>query len=105
MSDRRDGTTPDRRQVVSRAGGRRAADPPEDIEALLARADVEVAIATRLLDVAVIARRLKVTDQTVRNWIAADLLVAVRTPGGHYRVPVSELSRILKSQTSQIPQI
>ena len=51
----------------------------------------------RLVNVAVVARRLKVTSTTVRNWINSGKLRAGRTPSGRYRVPISELARIIKA--------
>lgn len=66
-----------------------------DIDALLALADRSLADAKRLLDVAVVARRVGFTDRTVRNWIASGKVQAVRSPTGRYRITVSELARLL----------
>lgn len=104
MADNRQGV-PDRRQILPRAGGRRETDPPENIESLLARAELEAAAAERLIDAAVVAREMGVTGQTVRNWIDAERILGVRTPGGRYRVPLFELIRLKKSQTPQASQL
>ncbi len=42
-----------------------------------------------------VARRLLVAQSTVRGWIDTHKIRAIRTPGGHYRIPASELARIL----------
>jgi excisionase family DNA binding protein len=39
-----------------------------------------------LLTVTQVARRLNVSTQAVRRWIADGKLKALRTPGGHYRI-------------------
>jgi excisionase family DNA binding protein len=92
--------------ILPRAGGRRETDPPiRGHRALLARAELEAAAAERLIDAAVVAREMGVTGQTVRNWIDAERIVGVRTPGGRYRVPLFELMRLKKSQTRQARQI
>lgn len=41
------------------------------------------------------ARRLSVSDDTIRRYIARGVLKAVRLPGGEYRIPVAELDRLL----------
>jgi Helix-turn-helix domain len=77
---------------------------------LLAHAAVEMQKAEllletsveRLLDVSIIAHRLNVTPATVRGWIRANLLAAVRTPTGRYRVPACELARILATRKASI---
>lgn len=80
--------------------------PREDVDALLARIETESGLAHRLIDVAVVARRMNVSDTTIYNWIAADRITVVKTPTGRYRVPLSELARLLKinSQASQACQ-
>lgn len=103
--DRRKDVNSDRRKLLPRAGGSRATDPQEDIEALLALAAVDGWAAERLVDAAVVARAMGVTGQTVRNWIEAERIVGLRTPGGRYRVPLFELLRLRKSQERQATQI
>lgn len=79
----------------------RRLDSREDIDALLARVDQEISIAMRVVGVSVVARRLGVSTTTVRNWILAGRVRAGRTLSGRYRVPISELARIIKAQESQ----
>jgi len=45
----------------------------------------------RLLPVSVVARRLCVSPQTVRNWIRAGRIPSERTPTGRLRVRLSTL--------------
>lgn len=46
----------------------------------------------RFYSVSQVAARFEVTTQTVRNWIAAGRLPAVRpSPGGRYKIPVQAL--------------
>jgi len=47
----------------------------------------------RLLDVMVIARHFKVSGESVRRWIRSGRLHAERTPGGRYKVAISEAHR------------
>ncbi len=62
---------------------------------LLGTADREIAAADRLLHVAFVARRLDVAQSTVRGWIRGNRIRAIKTPGGYYRIPASELERIV----------
>jgi len=49
----------------------------------------------RLIDVAVIARHFQVTDQSVRNWIRAGKVHAIRrTPWGRYLIAPAEFARL-----------
>lgn len=48
-----------------------------------------------LLTIPYVARQLAVHPSTVRNWIETQRIRSIRTPGGHYRIPASELARIL----------
>jgi molybdopterin-binding protein len=41
------------------------------------------------------ARMLGISYSTLKLWIYAGKLRAVKTPGGHYRIPVSSLDRFL----------
>ena len=41
------------------------------------------------------AAQLKVSYPTIKQWIYHHKLRAVQTPGGHYRVPQSEIDRLL----------
>ena len=49
-----------------------------------------------LLNTTVVGMELKVSAQTVINWIAAGKLKGLQLPGGAWRVPRSELTRILE---------
>ncbi|WP_367264959.1 helix-turn-helix domain-containing protein [Trueperella pyogenes] len=49
----------------------------------------------RLLTTAEVAERLDVSRGTVLNWCRAGDLTFVRYPSGQYRIPVSEVERIL----------
>jgi len=41
------------------------------------------------------ALRLGITYPTIKQWIYRGKLKAVKTPGGHYRIPESELDSLL----------
>ncbi len=41
------------------------------------------------------ARRLGVAPATIQRWVDGGLLHAERTPGGHRRIPVAELRRVI----------
>lgn len=91
----------DRRRLLERPGGRRAADPPEDPATTLARAVLEIASADRLLELAVVAKRLKRCPETVRRYIRSGRLRATRPPrsfgsrGGNYLIPESAVVEFL----------
>lgn len=52
-------------------------------------------------DVAAVARHLTVSCETVRAWIRAGKLDAIHTPTGHYRIPITEITRILKRRAQE----
>lgn len=52
-------------------------------------------IAERLLTTVEVAERLDVSRGTVLNWCRAGELMYVRYPSGQYRIPPSEVERIL----------
>lgn len=55
----------------------------------------------RLLDVATVARRLGVSDRTVRHWIRKGLVPeAVQTFTGRLKIPLSALIRLQKTEKS-----
>ena len=55
----------------------------------------------RLLDVATVARRLGVSDRTVRLWISKGLVPeAVQTFTGRLKIPLSALTRLRKTEKS-----
>lgn len=41
------------------------------------------------------ATQLQISYPTIKQWIYREKLRAVKTPGGHYRVPQSEIDRLL----------
>ncbi len=45
--------------------------------------------------VADVAKAFDVSRKTVGTWIQAGRVKAIRTPGGQYRIPQSELDRLL----------
>jgi excisionase family DNA binding protein len=57
-----------------------------------------------LLTVAEIAERLKVNQQTVRNWIDRGQLAGIRVGSRRVRVPEADLERfIAESSSAQVP--
>lgn len=55
----------------------------------------------RLLDVATVARRLGVADETVRLWIRKGLIPeTVHTHTGRLKIPASTLGRLRNTQKS-----
>jgi putative resolvase len=63
----------------------------------LADADAEIQRVERLLISAeAVARRLGYTAATIRSWIHAGRIAYVKSPTGRYRIPESELDRLLQ---------
>jgi molybdopterin-binding protein len=58
----------------------------------------------RLLSVRAAASELGVTYPTLKRWIHHGTLRTVRTEGGHHRVPVDEVERLLASQGKTPPK-
>lgn len=54
----------------------------------------------RLLDVAQAAKRWNVCTATIREWARLGLIVAIRTPGGRWRIPDSALPSVKKCEES-----
>jgi len=48
----------------------------------------------KMLSVAEVAGRLGVARITVRRWLKAKNIGGFQLPGGHYRIPLSEVQRI-----------
>lgn len=48
-----------------------------------------------------ITEMLKVSDRTVRRWIADGKLNVLKTPGGHLLISREEIDRILKPETKK----
>ena len=60
-------------------------------------AHTESISADTFISVADAAARLSVADQTVRRWLKSGIIRKYqRLPGGQFRIPVSELERILQ---------
>lgn len=49
----------------------------------------------QLLTVSEVGRMFRADPKTVRMWIKAGLLSAIRTPGGHFRIPEDEVRGLL----------
>jgi excisionase family DNA binding protein len=49
----------------------------------------------KLLTTSAAADALGVTAQTIRRWIEAGQIKAVALPSGHFRIPQSEIDRLL----------
>jgi len=63
---------------------------------LLASAGEEIDKAEHLLwNVGYLARQLGVNRNTVRRWIKAKQIDAVRLPNGYFRIPPSEMDRLI----------
>lgn len=56
-----------------------------------------------LLTVPEIARRLRVTEWTVREWIKSDILHGWRPGLRNYRVPQSEFDRFVRERSTRPP--
>ena len=50
----------------------------------------------RLLTTSEVAKALNVTRHAVTKWIKEGKLKAIRLPGGRYRIPESEVKRIIE---------
>ena len=53
-------------------------------------------VEIQLLTASDVARYCGVTSVTVSRWIKGDKLRAYTTPGGHYRIPKSDLREFLE---------
>ncbi len=49
-----------------------------------------------MLTISEVAKALKLTDATIRNWIERGHIQAVRLPSGIYRIAQSEVDRVLQ---------
>ncbi len=54
--------------------------------------------AVQLLSVEEFAKRLNLCGQTIRRYIARGTIKAIKIPGGYYRIPEPELTRITQPQ-------
>jgi molybdopterin-binding protein len=48
------------------------------------------------------ARALGVSHQTIKQWIYRKRIRATRTPGGHHRIPASEIRRLSDPASSSV---
>jgi len=55
---------------------------------------------TQSLSLSRAAELLGVTTKTLRNWDEKKKINVIRTPGGHRRVPIKEISRLLAGETN-----
>jgi molybdopterin-binding protein len=46
------------------------------------------------------ARLLNISYPTLKQWIYQDKIRSVKTPGGHHRIPFSEVERLTEAYTS-----
>jgi excisionase family DNA binding protein len=53
----------------------------------------------KLLKVSEVARKLNVSRHTVLNWIKRGKIKAIRLPGGRYRIPESEVRKIIEGSS------
>lgn len=51
-------------------------------------------VREKVLSVAEVAIELGVACITVRRWLKAKIIEGFQLPGGHYRIPTSEVHRI-----------
>jgi len=51
-------------------------------------------VKEKVLSVAKVAIELGVARITVRRWLKAKIIDGFKLPGGHYRIPTSEIHRI-----------
>lgn len=58
----------------------------------------QLAETMRALTVQQLAVVVQVQPETVRTWIRRGELTAVQLPGGQYRIPASEVDRLLLGQ-------
>ena len=58
---------------------------------------------SKALSTTQVAKLLRVSDQSVANWIDQEKLAAGKTPGGHRRVETDDLVVFLKKQKLRIP--
>jgi len=55
----------------------------------------------RLVSVGTTAKILGVSRPTIINWIKSKKLSAIRLPSGHYRIPLSEIEKILRGDNNE----
>jgi predicted site-specific integrase-resolvase len=51
-------------------------------------------MSERFVGVSVVARRMNVCSERVRQWIKAGVIKAERLETGYWRIPISELERL-----------
>lgn len=63
--------------------------------------DFDDILYVEMLSTGKVAASLGVTINTVKNWVRAGKIKAVRLPSGHYRIPAGELDRLLMEGRSK----
>lgn len=58
-------------------------------------------VSTELYTADEVAVRFNVDKRTVYRWLNSNRLHGIRTPGGHHRVPGSEIMRLLEGMVEQ----
>jgi predicted site-specific integrase-resolvase len=51
-------------------------------------------LSERFVGVSVVARRMNVCSERVRQWIKMGRIKAIRLDTGYYQIPISELERL-----------
>lgn len=69
---------------------------------MLQAADAELREAERLVTITCAAKRLAVCPRTIRRWIAAGKLSAIRYPSGRLRVSLRVIAKIKCGQMGTI---
>jgi len=48
-----------------------------------------------------VAEMLNVTTATVSIWIRKGIIKAIKTPGGHYRIPEAEIKKLMERRNGR----
>jgi excisionase family DNA binding protein len=59
-------------------------------------------MSERFVGVSVVARRMNVCSERVRQWIKAGRIKAIRLDTGHYQIPYAELERLKSQQKAEV---
>lgn len=59
----------------------------------------------RLFTVQEVADKFRVKPRTVYRWLKAERMSAIKTPGGHLRIPGGEVMREFERQVQNEPDI
>lgn len=69
---------------------------------MVAEPMVDSQMKNKALSVAQVASELGVARITVRRWLKAKVIDGFQLPGGHYRIPASEVRRIQATKGEQV---